>query len=102
MACADATSFLGEIRELVGVTGQGQSPTFAKDLRNAAVGADVDTRATVPSPTFAIDLRNRLINETLKEIQSGRIDDYGFERLVEDLLRALGAKKVRIIRRLFH
>lgn len=74
-ACADATDLIRDIQEL---------------LSNAAKGE---------TPTFDTDLRNRLVDQTLKEIRSGRIDNYGFETLLASLLKSLGAKDVRIIAR---
>lgn len=50
-------------------------------------------------PTFGSDLRSRLISQTLEELQSGRIDSYGFERVVAAWLRATGGKAVRIVDR---
>lgn len=50
-------------------------------------------------PTFEDDLRQRLIEETRKEICSGRLDSFGFERLVKTLLQSLGATEVQIIPR---
>ncbi len=47
-------------------------------------------------PTFENDLREKLITQTLEEIHSGKIDDYGFERLVANLLKSLGGQNVRI------
>jgi restriction endonuclease Mrr len=73
--CADATDLLDEILALLDASAKGETPTFDKDLRN------------------------RLIEETLKEIRSGRINDYGFEGLLANLLKSLGASEVRIIAR---
>ena len=50
-------------------------------------------------PTFQTDLQSRLIENTLDEIRSGRIDDFRFEFLVRDVLYGLGADEVRIIPR---
>lgn len=52
------------------------------------------------APTFQSDLQTRLIRETLDELHSGRIDPYGFERLIRTTLLGLGAKEVRIVPRL--
>jgi predicted Mrr-cat superfamily restriction endonuclease len=50
-------------------------------------------------PTFYTDLQARLIHETLNEMRSGRIDSYGFEKLIESVLSGLGAKDIRIVPR---
>lgn len=73
--CADATDLLDEILSLLDTAAKGEMPTFDNDLRN------------------------RLIEETLKEIRSGRINDYGFEALLANILRSLGATEVRIVPR---
>lgn len=51
------------------------------------------------APTFQSDLQARLIRETLMELHSGRIESYGFERLIQATLLGLGAKEVRIVPR---
>jgi predicted Mrr-cat superfamily restriction endonuclease len=51
------------------------------------------------APTFSSDLRARLHREVLDELRSGRLDPFGFERVVADLLLALGALECRIIPR---
>jgi predicted Mrr-cat superfamily restriction endonuclease len=50
-------------------------------------------------PTFETDLHNRLVKETLAEIRSGRIENFGFERLIAGVLDAMGATNIRIIPR---
>ena len=50
-------------------------------------------------PTFQSDLELRLIREVLAELHSGRIDNFGFERFIQAVLRGLGAEEVRIIPR---
>jgi len=49
--------------------------------------------------TFHSDLESRLVSEVLKEMRSGRIESFGFERLIETVLRGLGAQEVRIVPR---
>lgn len=49
--------------------------------------------------TFEEDLRRRLKKEALEEIRSGRIDSYGFERLIESVLVSLGASETSVIPR---
>jgi len=51
------------------------------------------------APTFQSDLQARLIRETLEELHSGRIESYGFERLIQATLLGLGAKEVRLVPR---
>ena len=59
-------------------------------LKNAKVGTE---------PTFQGDLQTRLVEETLKEMRTGRMDDRGFEGLIGDVLRGLGADSVKIVPR---
>ncbi len=51
------------------------------------------------APTFQTDLQTRLIHETLNELHNGRMSDFGFERLIETVLKGLGAKETRIVPR---
>lgn len=71
--CADASDLIAEIKECL-------------DL---AMGDRV--------PTFQSDLMARLIPEVLSEIRSGRIDGFGFERLIQTVLLSLGAKECRVV-----
>lgn len=70
---ADARDLLEEIQELLDSLRKGQPPSFAEELRR------------------------RLINETLKEVRTGRINAGDFERLQARILDTLGAKEVRIV-----
>jgi len=51
-------------------------------------------------PTFQTDLQNRLIREVLDEMRSGRIESFGFERLIQTVLVGLGAEDARIVPRI--
>jgi predicted Mrr-cat superfamily restriction endonuclease len=51
------------------------------------------------TPTFQTDLQSRLIRETLEELRTGRMESFGFERLVQTVLTGLGAEEVRIVPR---
>jgi len=51
-------------------------------------------------PIFQADLQNRLVKEVLDEIQIGRIESFGFERLIQTVLIGLGAKEARIVPRI--
>lgn len=73
--CADATDLVGEIRDCLTLASRGDSPTFQSDLQT------------------------RLVREALAELRSGRIDSFGFERLIQTVLRGLGANEVRIVPR---
>lgn len=73
--CADASDLIAEIQDTLDVVAQGQTPHFE------------------------VDLRQKLIAETQKEICSGRLDSFGFERLVASVLRSLGASEIRIVPR---
>ena len=71
--CAYATDLLDEILECLQVVKSGATPTFESDLQS------------------------RLVRETLDELRSGRMESRGFERLIETMLRGLGAKDTRIV-----
>jgi predicted Mrr-cat superfamily restriction endonuclease len=71
--CADASDLVEEIKECLTLAGQGARPTFK------------------------VDLQVRLIREVLAELQSGRIENYGFERLIREVLLKLGAEEARIV-----
>ena len=73
--CAYATDVIDEVKEC---------------LKLAAAGE---------APTFETDLTSRLVRETLHELQSGRLEDFGFETLVRDVLLSLGAQEARIVPR---
>ncbi|MBA3354723.1 MAG: restriction endonuclease [Pyrinomonadaceae bacterium] len=51
------------------------------------------------APTFESDLRARLIREVLSEMRGGRIESFGFERLIQTVLLGLGAEECRIVSR---
>lgn len=51
------------------------------------------------APTFQTDLQARLVREVLTELRSGRIESSGFERLIQTVLRGLGAEEVRVVPR---
>lgn len=70
----------------------------ASDLTEQ-IAAGLSAAAAGRRPTFAADLRERLVRETLDEIRSGRLDSFGFERLVEAVLRASGGSSVRVVPR---
>ena len=73
--CADATDLLDEIKECIQVAERGDAPTFESDLQG------------------------RLIREVLDELRRGRIENFGFERLIQTVLLGLGADEVRIVPR---
>lgn len=73
--CAYATDLLDEIKECLQIAASGQTPTFQTDLQS------------------------RLIQETLKELRSGRMDSFGFEKLIQTVLTGLGAQDARIVPR---
>lgn len=50
-------------------------------------------------PTFQSDLQARLIKEVLAELREGRMESYGFERLIATVFQNLGSKDVRIVPR---
>jgi len=73
--CAYATDLLAQIKECLNLSQSGAAPTFQSDLQS------------------------RLIQETLDEIRSGRMDSFGFENLICDVLIGLGADEARVIPR---
>ena len=76
---ASATDLLGQIE---------------KSLTAAA-----DAARGKPTPTFGSDLRQGLVERTLAELRGGRIESFGFERLVEMLMSGLGAVSTWIVPR---
>lgn len=73
--CAYAQDLIGEIEEII------------NDLKSDK------------KHTFNSDLRGKLVETTLNEIRTGRIDNFDFERLIQKVLYALGAHEVKIIPR---
>ena len=73
--CVEATDLMEEIREALTTIQQTEIPSFDADLRA------------------------RLIDQTKAELQAGRLNDYGFEKVVANVLKALGGKDVRIVAR---
>ncbi len=71
--CADATDLLGEIRDCLTLASRDEAPTFQSDLQA------------------------RLVREVLSEIRSGRIENFGFERLIQTVLIGLGADEAKIV-----
>lgn len=49
--------------------------------------------------SFAGDLKRRLVDETLEEIRSGRLNSFGFEKLLRSLLLGMGAEESRVVPR---
>ncbi|MGA2659469.1 MAG: restriction endonuclease [Verrucomicrobiota bacterium] len=72
---AGATDLLEEIKECLSLAEKGQAPTFESDLQS------------------------RLIREVLSELRGGRMESFGFERLIQTVLLGLGAQEARIIPR---
>ncbi len=50
-------------------------------------------------PSFGDDFQRALVRSALHEIRTGRINDYGFERLVSEVLESLGAISADIVPR---
>jgi predicted Mrr-cat superfamily restriction endonuclease len=72
---ADATDLLEDIKECLSLSHHGQAPTFESDLQS------------------------RLVREVLSELRGGRMESFGFERLIQTVLLGLGAQEARIIPR---
>ena len=51
------------------------------------------------APNFQSDLQNRLVREALAELRNGRMESYGFENFICEVLRSLGSKDTRVIPR---
>lgn len=73
---ADATDLLTEIKDALHCVTKNQEPTFEQDLRT------------------------RLIETTLEEMRTGRLDNYKFENLIKTLLQGMGATDTKIVPRL--
>lgn len=73
--CANATDLVPQIEECLTIAASGAEPSFEKDLQS------------------------RLVKETLDEMRSGRMDSFGFERLIETVLRGLGAVETKVVPR---
>lgn len=71
---------------------------YATDLL-AAINECIQIASSGQMPTFQTDLQTRLIRETLAELRSGRMDSFGFERLIQNVITGLGADDARIIPR---
>ena len=76
---ANATDLLGQIEE---------SLTAAADVERGE-----------PTPAFGSDLKQGLVDHTLEELRGGRIESFGFEKLIEMLMSGLGAVSTRIVPR---
>ena len=59
----------------------------------------LDRADPAAKPSFTTDLQSRLVEGTLDELRSGRMESYGFEKLIETVLRALGAVDTKIVPR---
>ncbi len=71
---------------------------YASDLLSQ-IKECIEIAKTGSKPTFQGDLQSRLVRETLDEIRSGRMDSFGFENLIHDVLVGLGADEARVIPR---
>jgi len=59
----------------------------------------LDIAASGATPSFHSDLQSSLIAQALNELRKGRIDSFGFESLIKNLLQSLGAKEARVVPR---
>ncbi len=71
---------------------------YASDVL-AEIEECIATAESKSKPSFNNDLQSRLIRETLSEIRNGRMDSFGFENLIRNVLVSLGADEARIIPR---
>ena len=74
--CADASDLVEQIKECVDIAKSGDTPSFENDLGG------------------------KLVEKTLNELRSGRMEERGFEKLIETVLGGLGAAKTRIVPRI--
>ena len=74
-ACVAATDLVDQIEECLGIAERGEEPSFEKDLQD------------------------RLVKEALYELRNGRMENFGFERLIESVLCGLGAVETTIVPR---
>lgn len=65
----------------------------------ADIAESLEVASHKETPTFQNDLKNRLIGEVVKEMRAGRIESFGFERLLQSVLIGLGAVDCKIIPR---
>jgi predicted Mrr-cat superfamily restriction endonuclease len=73
--CTEAKDLVDEIRECLQLAQSGTTPSFKSDLQTG------------------------LVHETLRQLRSGRMESYGFERLIEAVLQRMGATTTRILPR---
>lgn len=78
---------------------QGTTANASDLISEIAECLDANLRPCQERPSFGSDLRARLIRETLAEIRGGRLDSFGFERLLAEVLRGTGGMSVRIVPR---
>jgi predicted Mrr-cat superfamily restriction endonuclease len=64
------------------------------EIQDALEAAQTDGEAS-----FDSDLRQKLVQDTLEELRTGRLDPYDFEELVKAVLQSLGGENVTIIPR---
>lgn len=74
--CARASDLVEQIKECVNIAKTGDTPSFENDLES------------------------KLVEKTLEELRSGRMEKRGFEKLIETVLHGLGAVKTRIVPRI--
>jgi predicted Mrr-cat superfamily restriction endonuclease len=72
---ASATDLLDEIKECVRLASNAEAPTFQSDLQS------------------------RMIREVLSELRTGRMESFGFERLIQSVMIGLGAVDCPIVPR---
>lgn len=74
-SCADASDLVDAIVECLHLAGEDKQPDFHSDLHS------------------------RLVAQTIDEVRSGRMDSYGFEALIQDLMLSMGAGQCPIVAR---
>jgi predicted Mrr-cat superfamily restriction endonuclease len=72
--------------------------TGAKDLVNEIYEC-LQYAQSGTTPSFKSDLQAGLVQETLRQLRSGRMESHGFERLIEAVLQRMGATTTRILPR---
>ena len=67
---------------------------LVEEIKNCLERAEPDAK-----PPFKTDLKIRLVEGTLHELRSGRMESYGFEQLIKTVLLGLGAVDAKIVPR---
>ncbi|MDX2351634.1 restriction endonuclease [Stutzerimonas xanthomarina] len=59
----------------------------------------LERAATGQKPSFQQELQSKLTSVVVEELRKGHMDSFGFEHLIKDLLKAMGAQTAEVIGR---